>query len=116
VLGGDITSGSAIRDASWHGYAFGGLLLLAYLAADGWTSTQQEVLYKTHATPIREQLLYTTAFSSVYSLAACVASGQLLHAAGFLLRHPDAALAVFTLSLASTIIQVGWTEWSVWWR
>jgi adenosine 3'-phospho 5'-phosphosulfate transporter B2 len=43
VLGGDITSGSAIRDASWRSYAAGCLLLLTYLAADGWTSTQQEV-------------------------------------------------------------------------
>lgn len=43
VLGGDITSASAIRDASWRSYAAGSLLLLTYLAADGWTSTQQEV-------------------------------------------------------------------------
>jgi hypothetical protein len=65
------------------------------------------VLFKTHATPVREQLLYTTAFSTLYSLGATVASGQLLHAVTFLGRHPDAAAAVVTLSLASTVIQVG---------
>jgi adenosine 3'-phospho 5'-phosphosulfate transporter B2 len=43
VLGGDITSGSAIKDASWRSYGAGSVLLLTYLAADGWTSTQQEV-------------------------------------------------------------------------
>lgn len=106
VLGGDITSGSAIKEAGWRSYAAGSVLLLTYLAADGWTSTQQEVLFKTHATPIREQLLYTTAFSSMYSLVATVASGQLLSAVSFLQRHPDAAVAVLTLSLASTVIQV----------
>lgn len=110
VLGGDVTSGSAIRDPSWRSYTAGGLLLLCYLAADGWTSTQQEVLFKTHATPIREQLLYTTAFSSMYSLVATLASRQLWPALSFLQRHPDAAAAVFTLSLASTVIQVGLVE------
>lgn len=66
-----------------------------------------QVLFKTHATPIREQLLYTTAFSSLYSLAATLAGGQLSGALSFLSRHPDAAAAVLTLSLASTVIQVG---------
>jgi hypothetical protein len=45
----------------------------------------------------------------MYSLAATVTSGQLLSAVSFLQRHPDAAAAVFTLSLASTVIQVGET-------
>lgn len=114
VLGGDITNGSATRDPSWRSYAAGGGLLLTFLAADGWTSTQQEVLFRTHDTPIREQLLYTTAFSTMYSLAATLAGGHFLQAISFLQRHPDAAIAVLTLSLASTAIQVRGAAGSTW--
>jgi adenosine 3'-phospho 5'-phosphosulfate transporter B2 len=107
VLGGGMTVGSAASHDSIPAHIAGGLLLVAYLAADGWTSTQQEALFKRHATPVREQLLFTTAFSSAFSLALNVASGQLRPALAFLCRHPDAALAILALSLASTVIQVG---------
>lgn len=109
VLGGDITSAAAAHRGagSWITYGAGMLLLLVYLAADGWTSTQQEHLFKAYSTCVREQLLYTTAFSALYSLVATVAGGQLVPAVGFLLRHPTAAAAVLGLSVMSTVIQVG---------
>jgi adenosine 3'-phospho 5'-phosphosulfate transporter B2 len=110
VLAGDITTGSAARLGGAAGSSgsavVGGLLLLAYLAADGWTSTAQERLFRRYATPIREQLLFTTAFSAAYSLGVTLASRQLAPALAFLRRHPDAVLAVTALSLASTVIQV----------
>lgn len=107
VLGGDITSAVASStQGSWWTYFMGMCLLLIYLAADGWTSTQQEHLFKCYGTSIREQLIYTTAFSTVYSLAATIAGNQLLPAVMFLVRHPDAAAAVLGLSAMSTIIQV----------
>ncbi|WIA14642.1 hypothetical protein OEZ85_003146 [Tetradesmus obliquus] len=108
VLGGDITSAAAAHRGagSWLTYGAGMLLLLVYLAADGWTSTQQEHLFKAYSTCVREQLLYTTAFSALYSLVATVAGGQLVPAVGFLLRHPTAAAAVLGLSVMSTVIQV----------
>lgn len=106
VLGGDITSAVAGHHGSWWTYTMGMCLLLIYLAADGYTSTQQEHLFKAYNTCIREQLIYTTAFSTVYSLAASVAGNQLFPAVAFLFRHPDAAAAVLGLSAMSTIIQV----------
>jgi solute carrier family 35 (adenosine 3'-phospho 5'-phosphosulfate transporter), member B2 len=120
VLGGDITSAAAGAGAGAGAAAapaasvVGGLitygaglgLLGVYLAADGWTSTAQEALYRLHGTPIREQLLYTTTFSAAYSLAAALAAGQMRPALGFLARHPDAAAAVLGLSAMSTVIQV----------
>lgn len=106
VLGGDITSAVADRHGTWWTYLIGVCLLLVYLAADGYTSTQQEHLFKTYNTCIREQLIYTTAFSTIYSLAATLAGNQLFPAVRFLLRHPDAAAAVLGLSAMSTIIQL----------
>lgn len=106
VLGGDITSAVAHRHGNWWTYLVGMCLLLTYLAADGFTSTQQEHLFKAYNTCIREQLIYTTAFSTVYSLAATLAGNQLFPAVAFLFRHPDAAVAVIGLSAMSTIIQV----------
>ncbi|KAF6255757.1 UAA transporter family-domain-containing protein [Scenedesmus sp. NREL 46B-D3] len=109
VLGGDISSAAAAAHrgaGSWLTYGVGMVLLLVYLAADGWTSTQQEHLFKAYNTCVREQLLYTTAFSALYSLVATVGGGQLLPAVAFLLRHPSAAAAVLGLSVMSTVIQV----------
>eukprot|EP00878_Enallax_costatus_P013737 GHUV01014366.1.p1 GENE.GHUV01014366.1~~GHUV01014366.1.p1 ORF type:complete len:295 (+),score=56.74 GHUV01014366.1:194-1078(+) len=106
VLGGDITSAVADRHGTWWTCFMGMCLLLIYLAADGYTSTQQEHLFKAYNTCVREQLIYTTAFSTVYSLAAAIAGNQLSPAVQFLLRHPDAAAAVLGLSAMSTIIQV----------
>eukprot|EP00879_Flechtneria_rotunda_P028066 GHRR01030144.1.p1 GENE.GHRR01030144.1~~GHRR01030144.1.p1 ORF type:complete len:305 (+),score=36.98 GHRR01030144.1:172-1086(+) len=107
VLGGDITSAVADRNSgTWWTYAMGMCLLLIYLATDGWTSTQQEHLFKAYSTSIQEQLLFTTTFSLLYSLVATVASGQLVPATQFLMRHPSAAWAVLALSAMSTIIQV----------
>lgn len=106
VLGGTITSAVASPGGTWFTYCGGMCLLLVYLAADGWTSTQQEHLFKAYNTSVREQLLYTTAFSAVYSFIASVAGGQLWPAITFLMRHPSAASAVFLLSVMSTVIQV----------
>eukprot|EP00775_Hariotina_reticulata_P012014 gene12014-12158_t len=110
VLGGNIASAVATvhsrSKSSWWTYGTGMCLLLTYLAADGWTSTQQEHLFKSYGTSIREQLLYTTAFSTVYSLFASIAGRQLVPAVLFLIRHPSAAAAVLMLSAMSTIIQI----------
>jgi adenosine 3'-phospho 5'-phosphosulfate transporter B2 len=110
VLGGNIASAVATAhsnsNSSWWTYGAGMSLLLTYLAADGWTSTQQEHLFKSYGTTIREQLLYTTAFSTIYSLLATIAGRQLVPAVLFLMRHPSAAVAVLMLSAMSTVIQI----------
>lgn len=90
----------------------GALLLAAYLAADGWTSSEQERLYAQHGPAAGgrmdegDQLLHTSACSAALSLAAAALCGQLFPALAFLRRHGDAARAVAALSAASAAAQL----------
>jgi len=92
--------------------AAGALLLAAYLAADGWTSSEQERLYGRHGPAAGgrmdegDQLLHTSACSAALSFAAAALCGQLFPALAFLRRHGDAALAVAGLSAASAAAQL----------
>lgn len=53
-----------------------------------------------------EQTLYTTTFTAVYSFIAALATNQLMPAMAFLVRHPDAALAVTAFGITSSAIQL----------
>jgi solute carrier family 35 (adenosine 3'-phospho 5'-phosphosulfate transporter), member B2 len=105
--GGSSSSGSSTSGGGGPlGLVAGALLLAGYLAADGWTSTEQERLYSAYGMDEGDQLLHTSACSALLSCGAAVLSGQLWPASAFLRRHPDAALAVFGLSAASAATQV----------
>jgi hypothetical protein len=43
---------------------------------------------------VLDQTLYTTTFTAVYALVGSMLTGQLLPATQFLVKHPDAAIAV----------------------
>jgi adenosine 3'-phospho 5'-phosphosulfate transporter B2 len=125
------TTRATTATTSFASLASGAALLAAYLAFDGWTSTEQERLYaryggggssvgsvggsvgvvggpKPTTTTMDEgdQLLYTSACSALLTLTATVLSGQLLPALAFLRRHNDAAWAVAGLSAASAATQL----------
>jgi adenosine 3'-phospho 5'-phosphosulfate transporter B2 len=71
LLAGDIRSRVAsAAESGQHALLLGGSLMLLYLAVDGLTSTWQDRLFRSHSMEITDQVLYTTAFSSVFSLVA----------------------------------------------
>lgn len=94
----DLESGAALT--------YGALLMCGYLAFDGFTSTFQERLFKGYQMTIYNQILYVNLFSATFSLFGLVTGGQALPAFDFMLRHPDAAVSVFILSLAAVTGQL----------
>eukprot|EP00877_Chromochloris_zofingiensis_P007331 jgi/Chrzof1/2851/Cz12g01070.t1 len=93
-------------EASAGAYATGAALMIVYLAADGYTSTHQEKLFKTYAMPIPDQMLFTTAFSCGFSLLAAVATNQFVPAVTFMVTHPDTIWPILGLSVVSAFIQL----------
>ena len=80
--------------------------MCGYLAFDGFTSTFQERLFKGYQMTIYNQILYVNLFSAIFSLFGLVAGGQALPAVDFILRHPEAGISVFILSLAAVTGQL----------
>mmetsp|Transcript_74526 Transcript_74526/g.130268 ORF Transcript_74526/g.130268 Transcript_74526/m.130268 type:complete len:337 (-) Transcript_74526:84-1094(-) len=76
--------------------AWGLLLLCAFLALDGLTSTTQEKLFKEHKTSKYNQMLYVNGCSAVTSLFVLISSGTLMSSLAFCVNHPlflrDAAI------------------------
>lgn len=106
VVTGSVQSRTAAEMASMAALAYGSLLMLVNLLADGLTSTWQDRLFVTYNMGTYEQVLYTTAASTVLSLFASVATGQLLPAVAFTLRHPQSLWWLLGLSLNSFVIQI----------
>lgn len=77
------------------------MLLVAFLALDGFTSTFQEKLFKDHVTSKFNQMLYVNLGSSFISLFTLLASGRLMHAVGFAATHSDFAVDALALSGAA---------------
>lgn len=84
LMGGDIKSKHANQDSSVYGL----LLLCAFLAADGFTSTFQEKLFKEHKTSKYNQMLYVNSGSAVVSAGTLLVSGGSSKALEFISRHP----------------------------
>ena len=77
-------------------------LLVAYLAFDGFTSTFQEHLFRTHAGLTASSLVcYVSAVASAMARAAALSSGQLPAAARFAAAHPEVGWYVAALSVAA---------------
>merc|ERR1719356_1279749 len=81
------------------------LLLLGFLALDGFTSTFQEKLFNQHKTTKYNQMLYVNLGSCVISSVTLVASGSLAHAIAFTVANPEFAVDATTLSAASVASQ-----------
>lgn len=97
LLTGEIKSKHASQGSSVYGL----LLLLVFLACDGFTSTFQEKLFKEHKTSKYNQMLYVNGGSAVVSGGTLLLSGQIFAALGFAGRHPDFLVHAGSLSAAA---------------
>jgi len=84
LLSGDIKSKHASQDSSVYGL----VLMLGFLACDGFTSTFQEKLFKEHKTSKYNQMMYVNGGSMCVSLLTLLTTGGLTQALGFVGRHP----------------------------
>jgi adenosine 3'-phospho 5'-phosphosulfate transporter B2 len=85
---------------------FGVLLMVGYLAFDGFTSTFQDKLFKGYQMTIFNQIMYVQAFSAGFSTLGLLSAGQFGDAISFVMRHPDALGSILTLSAAATVGQL----------
>merc|ERR1719498_2244646 len=84
---------------------YGMLLLLAFLAFDGLTSTFQEKLFKEHNTSKYNQMLYVNGGSAVVSLVSVLAMGKMSYCLSFAVAHPEFVQSVAVLSGAAAASQ-----------
>lgn len=97
LLTGDIKSKHGDKDSSVYGL----ILLMCFLACDGFTSTFQEKLFKEHKTSKYNQMLYVNSGSAVVSCGSLLLSGQAGTAIGFCFKHPDFVMHASSLSAAA---------------
>ena len=102
IMTGEVTSKHAGNNSSM----FGVLLMVGYLAFDGFTSTFQDKLFKGYQMTIFNQIMYVQAFSAGFSTLGLLSAGQFGDAISFVMRHPDALGSILTLSAAATIGQL----------
>lgn len=111
LIGGDITSkkhqdSGASSSAAMEAALFGLLLMVGYLACDGFTSTFQERIFREHNTSTYNQMMYVNLFSILFSVFALVSFGGLTESLAFSSRHPSFVPDVLLLSLCATFGQV----------
>jgi adenosine 3'-phospho 5'-phosphosulfate transporter B2 len=84
---------------------YGLLLLLAFLAFDGLTSTVQEKLFKEHKTSKFNQMFYVNGCSAITSIVILLASGDFPKSTNFFFAHHEFAKDVLILSGAAASSQ-----------
>merc|ERR1712060_128163 len=97
LLTGDIKSKHADKGSSVYGL----LLLLAFLGADGFTSTFQEKLFKEHKVSKYNQMLYINSCSAAVSSVSLLLSGAAPGAIQFCVVHPIFAVHAAALSASA---------------
>jgi len=96
LLTGPIASHAVSGNSGW-----GLVLLCAFLALDGFTSTFQEKLFKDHVTSKYNQMLYINLGSCAISSVTLALSGNFGDAISFAIVHPDFIRDAGTLSAAA---------------
>jgi len=76
-------------------------LLVVFLFFDGFTSTQEEKLFRDNGTSKFNQMLYVNLGSAIISLGGLIFSGHLPLALGFVDRHPSLMLDAGLLSFSA---------------
>lgn len=79
-------------------------LLLVFLFFDGFTSTQEEKLFRDNGTTKYNQMLYVNLGSAIISLGGLIFSGHVLEVLGFVEHHPS---LLFDAGLLSTSAVAG---------
>jgi len=100
MMTGEISYGEDKEDTP-----YGLALILAYLFFDGFTSTQQERLFRGKMSPF-QQMLYVNLCSGLLSLVALMGKGELGSSVMFTLTHPTFLVHSFGLSLCSVCGQL----------
>jgi len=80
-------------------------LLVVFLFFDGFTSTQEEKLFRDNGTTKYNQMLYVNLGSAVISLGGLLFSGHFLLALGFVEHHPSLLLDAGLLSSSAVAAQ-----------
>eukprot|EP00210_Caulerpa_lentillifera_P001006 g969.t1 len=104
LLTGEVKSKKAVGDNNTN--IKGLLLMLSYLAFDGFTSNFQDNLFKGYKMSMFNQAFYVQLTATAQSLFGLITSGKLWSALDFLGGHPSAIWSIFGLSLAATIGQL----------
>lgn len=90
VITGDVSSSrhhsSAAADLGMGSGTLGAILMVGYLAFDGFTSTFQDKLFKGYEMSMFNQILYVNLVSASMSLAGLLLSSQLFSSIAFVLR------------------------------
>jgi len=97
LLTGDIKSKHADKGSSVYGL----ILLMCFLACDGFTSTFQEKLFKEHKTSKYNQMLYVNSGSAIVSGGSLMLSGQAGTAINFCFKYPSFIMHAGALSGAA---------------
>lgn len=95
------------ENADFHARRFGIPLLIGLLFFDSVTPHFQDSLFKKYPELNTLQLTYAMSMiASIVMLVVMLASGQFFGTIRFFLRHPEAVLQAFVLSLCSTLTQI----------
>jgi len=97
------------RDTAKNSLAIGSLIMLIFLAADGFTSSFQQRMFRVQKTSLFDQMFWTCVFGTFFSAIWVIASGQLKYATIFLNRYPDIKMDIFYLSISSALSQISIT-------
>jgi hypothetical protein len=90
----------------WWQLAFGVLLMITYLVADGFTSTYQEQIFLEDHTTKHNQMFYINLTSFVFGLGAVFFSNALVGTILFAHAHPSLLWDAVTLSVSATAGQL----------
>jgi len=83
----------------------GVLLMLGYLMSDSFTSQWQDVLFKEYELSSYQMMFGINAFSSIFTLASLLSTGELFSSMTFLAQNPDCIWHICAFSTAGAVGQ-----------
>jgi solute carrier family 35 (adenosine 3'-phospho 5'-phosphosulfate transporter), member B2 len=81
------------------------IIMLGYLTSDSFTSQWQDVLFKEYELSSYQMMFGINAFSSIFTLASLLTTGELFSSLAFLGQNPDAIWHICAFSTAGAIGQ-----------
>mmetsp|Transcript_55516 Transcript_55516/g.162227 ORF Transcript_55516/g.162227 Transcript_55516/m.162227 type:complete len:355 (+) Transcript_55516:63-1127(+) len=100
-----LLTGQITADNSHGTSAYGLLMIVAFVALDGFTSTFQERLFREHLTSKYNQMLYINLVSAAITLISLLISGFTSESFSFCSRHPSLVVDASLLSAAAVAAQ-----------
>jgi len=101
--------GATLLSRAQESIYIGVCILLVYLAADGFTSSYQQRLFRVKKTSIFDQMFWMCVFGALFSGIWLICCGQLSYCLTFLRRYPKINRDIVYLSLSSAFSQVAIT-------